>query len=222
MNCCGRVGRLILAVWFSLGLSALRSAAQELSSTDFPVEAYKKNDKGIVVAQVKFAADGKVDTCIIVRSNVPYPLEAATVDYIKRKWINDLFAGETVLFPITFDELPWYATHWNDDLVPPPNILPLGDPGRSLKLRIAFGKDSWVEHVQVIQPSGLQLVDVTTARWVKVHWHNEAFSGQTLDTPFVFKPRPVPKAPVAVKRKPVAAEPAKPAEPASLPAVRVQ
>jgi cell division septation protein DedD len=228
MNFGGRLRRMIRVAGLGLVGCALHLRAQEMSAPEFPVEAYKKNDKGIVVAHVKFAADGKVESCVIVRSNVPFPLEAATVDYIQRKWIVDWLAGETVTIPVTYDELPWYATHWNEDLVPPPNLLPLGDPGRKLKLRITFGKDSWVDHVQVIEGTGIELVDRQTAIWVKVHWHNDAFAGQTLDTPFVFKTPPGSKvaatapAPAPPKRKPAPPATTFPTEPESPPAVRAQ
>jgi hypothetical protein len=207
------------------GLFALRAFAQQVAPPELPVAPYKKNDKGIIVARVTFAADGTVKDCRVVRSNAPYPLEAATVDQIKRKWINDWFAGQTIDFPITFDEMPWYVTHWNDGLVPPPNTLPPGDPGRKLKLRITFDADGWVEQVKIAQASGIEVVDIVTANWVKAHWHNDAFAGQTLDAPFVFKTPPGPK-PVTAKApprpKPKPAEPAWPTEPIAPPAVRVQ
>jgi hypothetical protein len=214
---------LVWVMTAALGLwSAARAGAQEVAPTELPVAPYKANDKGLVVAQVQFAVDGKVAACRIVRSNVPYPLEAATVDYIKRKWIDDAFAGETVNFPLTFDSLPWYAKSWNEGLVPPPNLLPAGDPGRKLKLRVTFGPDGWVQHVQVMNSTGIDLMDREASVWVKVHWHNEAFAGQTVDAPFEFKPsKPsLPKEPAA-KPKPVAV-PAEPAEPTAPPAVRVE
>ena len=185
-----------------------------------PVDVFKKNDKGILIAEVKFAPDGTVAVCRIVRSNVPYQLEVETVEYIRRKWVNAWFAGDTVRFPITFDALPWYAKHWDDPLVPPPNFLPEGDPGRTVKLRITFGPDGWAQRVQVQGTSGSDVVDRETAIWVKVHWHNEAFAGQTLDAPFIFKtPETVKPAVVKAAPKPKAAAPV---EPAAAPAMRVQ
>ncbi len=50
---------------------------------------------------------------------MPYTLETETADYIRRKWVNEWFAGETVRFPITFAELPWYAKQWDDGIVTP-------------------------------------------------------------------------------------------------------
>ncbi len=80
--------------------------------------------------------------------------------------------------------------------------------------------------MKVVQPSGIELVDRETSIWVRVHWHNDAFAGQTLDTPFIFKSPPAKKAsasaPVKPKPKPAAPKPAIPSEPEVTPAVRVQ
>jgi hypothetical protein len=215
--------RLLLMLAVGAGSVALPIVAQEVvpPPAPLPVAPYPKNEKGLIVAEVNFAADGKVKSCRVVRSNAPFPLEAATVEAIKRVWNDRWLAGETVDFPITFDELPWYATHWDDDLVPPPNILPPGDPGRKLKLRISFGADGWVERVEVVQHSGIELVDRQTAIWVEVHWHNDAFAGRTLDTPFEFKPPLTPRP--AMKKPPASApQPAAPAYPATAPAGRAE
>jgi len=178
--------------------------------------------KGLLVVDVKFAADGTVAACRIVRSNVPYVLESSTVDYVRRKWVNAFFAGEAVQLPITFDELPWYVTSWQDGLTPPPNFLPAGDPGRKLKLRVTFGPDGWVKRVEVKEPSGLDTVDRDTAVWVKVHWHGAAYQGQMLDAPFIFKTPSLPK-PVVAKAPPKPkAKAVTPEEPAAVPAVRVE
>ena len=219
MNGCGRAARFFGIVGLMLGLGAARAMAQQAEPASLPVDAYTKNDKGLIVAQVQFAADGKVAACRIVRSNAPYPLEAATVDYIRRKWVNETFAGDTVNFPITFDELPWDAKSWNDGLVPPPNWLSPGDPGRKVRLDVTFGKDGWVQEVHVAQPSGIELVDQQTGLWVKVHWHSDKYAGTKVDVPFEFKSPPAPK-PVVVKTPPKP-EPA-PEEEAAPPAVRVQ
>jgi hypothetical protein len=177
--------------------------------------------KGLLMVEVKFAADGSVAACRIMRSNVPYVLEASTIDYVRRKWVNAFFAHETVLLPITFDELPWYAKSWMDGLTPPPNFLPSGDPGRKLKLRVTFGPNGWIKRVEVKEPSGLDDVDRDTAVWVKVHWHDAAYQGQTLDAPFVFKTPLVPK-PAVAKTPKAKAKPAAPEEPTAAPAVRVE
>ena len=213
----------LLVSLLALGFYAAPALAQELAPPPAPAQTDKKNDRGMVVAEVKFAEDGTVATCRIVRSNLPYPLEAGTVDYIRRKWVNKYFAGDTVRFPLTFDELPWYAKHWDDGIVAPPNFLPPGDPGRKLKLRVTFGPDGWAQKVEVEQTSALDAVDRQTAIWVKVHWHNEAFAGQTLDAPFIFK-TPVGTNPAVAKTtkpRPKAAAPTE-QEPAAVPAVRVE
>ena len=173
------------------------------------------------MVEVKFAADGTVAACRILRSNVPYVLESSTIDYVRRKWVNAFFANETVLLPITFDELPWYAKSWMDGLTPPPNFLPAGNPGRKLKLRVTFGPNGWVQRVEVKEPSGLDIVDRDTAVWVKVHWHDVAYQGQTLDAPFIFK-TPVMPPPVPVKTPKTKAKAAAPEEPAAAPAVKVE
>jgi hypothetical protein len=201
----------VLALGFSI------ASAQEAAPT---VDAI--TGKGLLVVDVKFAADGTVAACRIVHSNVPYVLESSTLDYVRRKWVNAYFANETVRLPITFDELPWYAKQWGDGLTPPPNFLPADDQGRKLKLRVTFGPDGWVQRVEVKEPSGLDAVDRDTAVWVKVHWHDATYQGQMLDAPFIFKtpvvPKPaVAKAPPKPKVKSVAPE-----EPAAAPAVRVE
>ena len=226
MNRCVPAWLAFLVLALGLDLTVGLLVAQEVAPPPLPVAPYEKNEKGLIVVQVIFGADGKVASCRVARSNVPFPLEAATVDAIKREWDDDWLAGETVNFPITFDTLPWYATHWDDNLVPPPNLLPLGDPGRTLKLRITFGADGWVEHVKIVQPSGIELIDRQTAIWVRVHWHNNAFAGQTLDTPFVFQPplgsKPAKAKTPAAKASPKPTVPAEPAEPVAPPAVRVE
>jgi len=214
-------GRLVLMMGVvALGLTfGVVAQAQEDALPALPVDAYKKNDKGILVAEVKFAADGTVSSCRILRSNVPFTLEASVVDYIRRKWVNEWLAGDTVHMPITFEELPWYAKHWDDPLVAPPNFLPTGDAGRNVKLRITFGPKGWVQRVKIESPSGVDLLDRETAIWVKVHWHNEAYAGQTVDAPFEFKPVSVPVQPKPVS-KPVA--PPTPQEIYAPPAQRVE
>jgi len=217
------VGRVLVVVAFALVVVAVPLAAQVMEQSPLPVAPYEKNEKGLIVVQVKFAADGKVASCGIVRSNAPFPLEASTVDEIKREWTADWLAGQTVNFPVTFDTLPWYVTHWDEGLVPPLDRLPAGDPGRTLKLQVTFGPDGWVQKEHVVQSSGIQLIDRDTEIWVKVHWHNTAFAGQTLNTPFVFKPQGGPKPSVAKAPATKAApKPAAPAEPAAPPAVRVE
>ena len=199
-----------------LTLSLGTASAQTTTPAPGPVES-----PGLLEVDVKFAADGTVAACRIVHSNVPYTLEAGTVDYIRRKWVNEWFAGEAVRFPITFAELPWYAKKWSDGLVTPPNFLTAGDPGRKLKLRVTFGPDGWAQRVEVKESSGLADVDRNTAVWVKVHWHNVAYQGQTVDAPFVFKTPLLPKPPVA-KAPPKPQPTAAPEEPQAAPAVRVQ
>jgi hypothetical protein len=171
------------------------------------------------VAEVNFGKDGSVASSRVVRSNVPYPLEASTIDYIRRKWMNPYFAGQTAFFPVEFDELPWYVKHWDDPLMPPPNFLAPGDPERKLKLRIVFGQDGWAQRVEVKQPSGADDVDRGTAIWVKVHWHNVAYAGQTMDAPFDFKSLRKAKSAVANAPKQKAVESQ---EDYAAPAVRVE
>jgi hypothetical protein len=203
----------------TIAVAVLGGASGPTMAQDLPVEPYKANDKGILVAEVQFDAQGKVAACRVVRSNVPYPLEASTVDYIRRKWVNEAFAGAVAYFPLTFDQLPWYAKAWDNGLVPPPNLLSPGDPDRNLKLRVTFGPAGWVQRITIQEASGIQLVDQQTAIWVKVHWHSDAYAGQTVDVPFEFKSPASPR-PVVVKTPPPKPKPA-PEEEAP-PAVRVQ
>ena len=201
---------------FALGMSV--ASAQET----VPPAPAANAGKGLLVVDVKFAVDGTVAACRIVRSNVPYVLESSTIDYVRSKWVNAFFANETVLLPITFAELPWYAKSWMDGLMAPRNFLPPGDPGRKLKLRVTFGPNGWVKRVEVKEPSGLDAVDRDTAVWVKVHWHDAAYQGQMLDAPFIFKTPSLPK-PVVAKAPPKPkAKAVTPEEPAAVPAVRVE
>jgi hypothetical protein len=209
---------LLIALMVVLVMAPAR--AQSDAADPIPADIFKAGDKGVVILAVQFAADGSVKDCRVVRSNVPYPLEAAVIDYARRKWMNDFLAGETIYFPITFDEVPWYATGWNQGLVPPPDLLSMGDPPRKLKLRITFGADGWVRATKIIESSGVDLVDHETAIWVRVHWHDDAYAGQTVDTPFEFRP-PQPAPVVTPSAKP-ATPPPVPAEPPAPPAVRVE
>ena len=196
-NCRGAAGRVVLVLMLAVGVWPMR--AQEMAPPPMPMEAHKQNPQGLILVEVKFDAEGKVDACHIEHSNAPLSLEASTITYVKREWNSEEMAGRTVDFRITFDELPWYATHWDEALVPPPNLLPAGDPGRRVKLRVTFGADGWVEQVQVMLPSGLDRLDRQTGAWVKVHWHNIAYAGQTFDTPIEFK------TPVAARPEPAPA-----------------
>ncbi len=106
-------------------------------------------------------------------------------------------------------------------LSPPPNFLPEGDPGRKLKLRVTFGpRRLGPQRVEVTEPSGLDPVDHQTAIWVKAHWHNDAYQGQTIDAPFIFKTPSTPKP--AVVKAPPKPKPVAPEESAAAPAVRVE
>lgn len=214
----------MLVVAAGLGIGALSATAQSTPAPPSAVEPSRPSAKGFILLEMTFAADGKVAACHVVRSNAPFGLEASTVEYIKRRWVHEWLAGQTTIFPITFDELPSYATHWIEGLEPPPNFLPTGDPGRTLKLRVTFDANGWVEGEQLIDSTGIKLVDQQTAYWVKVHWHDAALAGKTVDVPLELQPPIAPKAPVAKavpppKPKP---EPAPPAEPAAPPAVRVE
>ncbi len=175
----------------------------------------------MVLTQIQFGPDGSVKQCRIVRSNAPYALEASTTDFIENHWKNSFFAGETRYIPITFDQLPSYVPHWNDDMVPPPDPLASTDPERALKLRLTFGTDGWVKKVEVVDPSGQDSLDMQTELWVQVHWHHDAYANQVIDAPFKFEPPappPTPAPPVVVKK----AKPVAPDEPVAIPAERVQ
>lgn len=179
----------------------------------------KDNAVGVVLTQVTFANDGKVQRCRILRSNLPYSLEASITWYVEQHWNNPFFAGETRFMPITFDQLPSYVAHWNDDMVPPPDPLAESDMERKLKLRMTFGEDGWIKSVAVVEASGNDSLDQQTEAWVQVHWHHDAFAKQVIDAPFRFEP-PAPPPVVVKKVKPVV--PVKPAEPVAIPAMRVQ
>ena len=171
---------------------------------------------GFILVEVKFAEDGKVWSGRVVRSNAPFSLEASTIDFVKNHWRNEFFAGTTQILPITFSQLPSSSTHWNDDMPPPVDPLAVGDLKRKAKLRVNFGSDGWVQHVEVADPSGVDTIDRQTAIWVKVHWHHTAFAGQTIDVPFEFNP-PAPPKPIVQHKRPQPAE----EEATAPPAVRV-
>jgi hypothetical protein len=178
-------------------------------------ELSKNNTIGVMLVVVKFAADGHAEHCRVVRSNAPFALEASTVDYIENHWKNPFFAGDTVDFPITFEQLPSYVAPWNP--------LTVGDPSRNLKLHLTFGPDGWVKAIQIVQPSGIDSLDQQTGMWVKVHWHHDAYANQEIDAPFQFNPPPAPPPPPpAPPVKPHPANPAPATEDTAIPAERVQ
>jgi hypothetical protein len=193
-------------------LSTLSIAADQLPLPSSLTDAFK-NGAGVVLIQVRFDHDGKVDECHIVRSTAPWPLEVSTVEFVKKNWNNSFFADETATLPITYDTPASGKSYWNGDMVPPPDLLSVGDPERDLKLRVTFGSDGWVKDAQVAQSSGSDAIDTQTAMWVKVHWHHAAYANQVMDAPFKFQP-PVPK--VSIKHEPA------PPEPIAPPAVRVE
>jgi hypothetical protein len=182
------------------------------------VEAFENHDEGKVIVQVKYGLDGKVEFCRIIRSNAPLELEVSTVAYIQKYWRNRLFAGNTQILPITYETPASRSAYWNGDMVPPPNLVHLGEAERDLKLRLTFGSDGWVKDVQVIQSSGSDSIDDQTAIWVKVHWHHKAYANQVIDAPFRF----VPPSPEVVVPKPKPPLPPPPAAPIPIPAIRAE
>jgi len=207
------------------GLLLFETASFQVSAQTLPAqvnlaEAYKNYAGGFVFVKIKFAPDGKVQDCGIIRSNVPFSLEASTVDFIKQHWRNQLFAGATVTLPITYQVADSTSAHWNEDIAPPPNPLTPDDPERKLKLRVTFGDDAWVKDAQVVETSGSDSVDHQTLVWVRVHWHHQAYANQVIDAPIVFKALPS-AAPVAAA-PPVPVAPPPPPEPAPIPAIRAE
>lgn len=173
-------------------------------------------ERGQVWVELNYAQDGKLQGCRIVRSNIPFDLEASTIDFIRKHWQCALFAGETVVMPIVYDE-PATATFVNNGMVPPPDPFPSTDPEHDMRLRVSFGSDGWVKDVTVTEPTGDDLADKETAMWVKVHWHRQSYANQVLDVPFVFRPAPVPSptTPASAPSEPASAE-------TPVPAVRVE
>lgn len=199
-----------------LGLVSCSGAGTVCHGTtalDSFTEITNTKSTGFILVEVKFAEDGKVWSGRVVRSNAPFSLEASTIDFVKNHWKNEFFAGTTQVFPIIFSQLPSSSSHWNDDMPPPTDPLAVGDLKRETKLRVNFGPDGWVQHVEVADPSGVDSIDQQTAIWVRVHWHHVAFAGQTVDVPFEFNPPEPPKPTVQHKRRQATAEEA-PAPPA--------
>ncbi len=189
------------------------TVCQGATALDSFAEITNAKSIGFILVEVTFAQDGKVSSGRVVRSNAPFSLEASTIDFVRNHWKNEYFAGTTQVFPITFSQLPSGDSHWNGDMPPPVDPLTVGDPQRDVKLRLSFGADGWVQHVEVADPSGVDSIDQQTAVWVRVHWHHPAFAGQTLDVPFEFKP-PAPPKPIVQHTKPPVPEEDAPAPPA--------
>jgi hypothetical protein len=198
--------------------TALPISADQLSLPSSLTDAFK-NGAGVVLIQVRFDHAGKVDECHIVRSTAPWPLEVSTVEFVKKNWNNSFFADQTATLPITYDTPALGKSYWNGDMVPPLNLLSVGDTERDLKLRVTFGSDGWVKDAQVAQSSGSDAIDTQTAMWVKVHWHHAAYANRVMDAPFKFQP-PAPK--VSIKHEPEHVAPPAPPEPIAPPAVRVE
>jgi len=216
----GIIGRGLILSGMALGvLGNTRAEEGGKQVYDTFLNLAKNDAGGAILAEVKFAQDGSVRQCRVVRSNAPYALEASTTDFIESHWKIPLFAGETRFMPIAFDQLPSYSKQWNEDMAPPQDPLAAGEPERNLKLRLTFGTDGWIEKVEYVDSSGLSSLDEQTALWVKVHWHHDAYANQVIDAPFQFEPPalpPTPPPPVIYQK------PAPPPEPVAIPAIRVE
>jgi hypothetical protein len=99
----------------------------------------------------------------------------------------------------------------------PPDFFPYDGHEYKLTMRITFGADGWAQDVQVLEPSGVELVDRQTAAWVRVHWHSGEHAGRTVDAPFIFRREDAKPTAVAPRPKPQPAP-----EPAAIPATRAQ
>jgi hypothetical protein len=183
-------GRLLL-VAYALVFVVLGPVlpAQEIPRAVAPSDAYHASSKGIIIVEVAYGLDGKVQAARVVRSNAPFALESSVIDTIKKQWQVPLFAGSAMTFPIFFDSPPAATNAWNEDTPPPHYLLPAGDAGRTLKLKVSFGNDGWVANEHVIQSSGIELLDTNTEIWIKVHWHHAAFANQDKVVPIEFLPR---------------------------------
>jgi hypothetical protein len=207
------------ALWY-VGFAQL--GAQQPADPGTSATGAVRNVRGAIVVAVTFDADGKVAGCQLLRSDAPYPLEASTIDHIRKHWKVPLFAGDTIVLPIVYPNPPT-PDYWIEDMANPPDLFPFDDKTYTMKLRLTFGNDGWVRDAQVQQKSGIDLADAQTAAWVKVHWHHSAYANQVLDAPFQFSrlasPAPAPPPPPPVLQP---AKPAAPPEPVPIPAIRVQ
>jgi hypothetical protein len=182
-------GCLLFASFLFAGMTL---PAQEIPRASLPSGMYRANDKGIIMVEVAYGLDGKVENARIVRSNVPFSLESSVIDTIRKQWQVPLFAGAAMTFPIYFDTPPAAAGAWNEDTPPPRDLLPPGDAGRTLKVQVYFGDDGWVVNERIVEPSGIQLLDTETEIWIKVHWHHAAFANGNRIFPIEFLPQNAP------------------------------
>jgi TonB family protein len=71
---------------------------------------------------------------------------------------------------------------------PAPPYYTTDSAGGLLTLAVTFGPDGWVSECVVARSTGNAALDNRTLSWVKTHWHNRAYAGQTIQAPFEFKP----------------------------------
>ena len=205
---------VILLFSLALGLTLPEPAIGQPTTDSSAAEG---RQVGKMIVAVTFGGDGKVQKCRLLRSNAPFQIELSTIDHIRKHWDCPVFAGDTEVLPIVFDDTST-SVPWDGDLEKPPLFYPDDDKTYSLKVRITFGNDGWANRVQIVQPSGIQLADRQTAEWLQIHWHHDAYANEVIDAPFEFSrplPPPPPAPPPPVKRAP-------PEQPVAIPAIRVQ
>jgi outer membrane biosynthesis protein TonB len=182
--------RLALILALMASTFASRAVAVDVSPPWGMLPDYEPQQvAGTQVVEVTFGADGTVTSCHVVRSTCGLKDDASIVAFIKANWKKPDAAGQTKLFPIVYKASAQEPVR-HVDLPPPPDTLSARDPERKMMVRLTFGKDGWVDCVDLVQSSGSDALDRQTEIWIKVHWHSNAQAGKMVNVPFDFKPPP--------------------------------
>ncbi len=170
---------LLLASW-----QAASAADSTFPSPPYPPTAWRHHETGTIQLSITFGRDQEVSDCHVVHSSAPYLLDTYTCDFIQKNWRSSAYAGTTISVPITYT-MPGVAPI-SVDFPAPPYFTSDAEEG-SVTLAVNFGPDGWVKNCTVAKSSGYLHLDSMALAWVKTHWHHNAYAGQTINVPFVFK-----------------------------------
>ena len=98
------LGVLASASWSSF------AAAEDTTPSPHPDPALIGDHKREMVLQLKFGANGKVDSCQVIKESGSPKLDKTTVSFVLENWKMTSEAGRTARIPIDFSPAPKVAS----------------------------------------------------------------------------------------------------------------
>jgi TonB family protein len=156
----------------------------------FPESAKKRHEQGSILYSVTFGPGGRVSECHVVRSSASAYLDAYGSAFIRDNWIFPSLRNLTVELPLSF--VLDGTSQKTPESFPAPPYYTSDSAAGTLTLVVTFGTDGWVSQCVVSRSTGNTALDNRTMEWVKTHWHDIAYAGQTIQAPFEFRPAVAP------------------------------